>query len=69
MIIRPRLLAIAAFCAIASSAGTPIHLSGERRLAFNDGWRFLKGEASGAEQPGFSDQQWRVVQLPHDWGH
>ena len=25
---------------------------GERRQPFNDGWRFFKGEAAGAEQPG-----------------
>lgn len=38
-----------------------------RRLAFNDGWRFHKGEAPGAEQPGFDDHSWRPVRLPHDW--
>ena len=43
-------------------------LSGaERRVSFNDGWRFFRGEAAGAEQPGFNDKSWMPVQLPHDW--
>ena len=37
------------------------------RSSFNDGWRFLKGTAEGAEQPGYDDSQWRELELPHDW--
>ena len=40
---------------------------GERRRPFNDGWRFFKGEAGGAEQAAFDDSKWRDVRLPHDW--
>ena len=40
---------------------------GERRQPFNDGWRFFKGEAGGAEQAAFDDSKWRDVRLPHDW--
>jgi beta-galactosidase len=39
----------------------------ERRVAFNDGWRFFLGDAPGAERPDFSDKQWTAVRLPHDW--
>ena len=39
----------------------------QRRLAFNDGWRFFKGDAPGAEKPEFADSQWSKIQLPHDW--
>ena len=39
----------------------------ERRASFNAGWRFHKGEASGAEAPAFDDADWRAVRLPHDW--
>ncbi len=46
---------------------TEVRLGEERRLSFNDGWRFFKGEAEGAEAPGFADSTWREVQLPHDW--
>jgi beta-galactosidase len=49
-----------------SEAATALQLS-ERRLAFNDGWRFFKGEAQGAERPDFKDSQWTPTPLPHDW--
>jgi beta-galactosidase len=39
----------------------------ERRVRFNDDWRFLKGDAPGAEQPTFADSSWRQLTLPHDW--
>jgi beta-galactosidase len=39
----------------------------ERRVRFNDEWRFLKGDAPGTEAPGFPDSKWRTVTLPHDW--
>ena len=35
--------------------------------SFDFGWRFCRGEASGAEQPGFDDAAWRKLDLPHDW--
>ncbi len=34
---------------------------------FDNNWRFLKADAPGAEQPGFSDRTWRRLNLPHDW--
>ena len=39
----------------------------ERHVSFNDDWRFLKGDAPGAEAPGFADASWRTLTLPHDW--
>src|SRR4051794_33573551 len=30
-------------------------------------WRFVKGDASGAEQIAFDDGAWRTVSVPHDW--
>jgi beta-galactosidase len=39
----------------------------DRRASFNEGWKFLKGEAPGAEQPAFADAAWRALNLPHDW--
>jgi beta-galactosidase len=35
--------------------------------SFDPGWRFLKADAPGAEAPEFADEQWRVVNVPHDW--
>jgi beta-galactosidase len=37
------------------------------RTLFDFGWRFHRGGAQGAEEPGFDDSRWRSVDLPHDW--
>jgi beta-galactosidase len=34
---------------------------------FDSGWKFLKGDSPGAQQPEFADSPWRTVDLPHDW--
>jgi beta-galactosidase len=39
----------------------------ERLLAFNDNWRFHRGDSEGAEGAEFSDATWRVLDVPHDW--
>lgn len=31
------------------------------------GWKFIKGEVSGAEQTDFNDSSWESVTVPHDW--
>src|SRR5438105_611193 len=49
-----------------AAAPTAVRISGERRLAFNDGWRFFKGEAAGAERPDFQDSNWNELRLPHE---
>ena len=38
-----------------------------RESLFDGQWRFLRGDAIGAEQPTFVDSAWRSVDLPHDW--
>ena len=48
----------------ASAATT---LSPVRRTAFDDGWRFSRGDFPDAQGPGFSDKAWTNVELPHDW--
>lgn len=40
--------------------------SAREREPLNDGWRFLRADTTGAEQPEFDDSQWRTVCLPHD---
>jgi beta-galactosidase len=37
------------------------------REVFDFDWKFLKGDAPGADQPGFADAAWRILNLPHDW--
>ena len=34
---------------------------------FNADWRFLRGDAPGAQEPDFDDSTWRSLDLPHDW--
>ncbi len=34
---------------------------------FNPGWKFFKGDAPNAEQPGFDDSKWTDVSAPHTW--
>ena len=57
------------FATIGSASSVPTNLqpSHERRISFNDGWRFLNSPADGAEKPDYDDSQWREVRLPHDW--
>jgi beta-galactosidase len=64
-----RLLAFSliGLASLSAAPGTQIAVKGERRLDFNGGWRFFKGEAEGAQRPEFDDSSWRPLQLPHDW--
>jgi beta-galactosidase len=59
----------AALLAAPANAATavPVPTSPGSRESFNDGWRFFKGDAAGAENPSFDDSQWKDVRLPHDW--
>src|SRR5689334_1417190 len=50
-----------------AGAASQVQISNQRRIGFNDGWRFYKGEAEGAEQPNFDDAKWMELRLPHDW--
>ncbi len=36
-------------------------------LAADFGWKFMVGDAPGAERNTFADDAWRTVNLPHDW--
>ena len=37
------------------------------RENFDAGWKFYLGDIKDAEKAGFSDQDWRILDLPHDW--
>lgn len=37
------------------------------RASFDFDWKFFRGDAPGAERPGFPAAAWRDVHLPHDW--
>jgi beta-galactosidase len=38
-----------------------------RERSFDEGWRFFRGDADGAQSPSFDDRSWRPLDLPHDW--
>jgi len=60
---------ILAFCALtmASALSSQQTKSFPRTSSFNENWRFLRDSVDGAENPGFRDATWRVIDLPHDW--
>lgn len=37
------------------------------RVDFNQDWKFFLGDLPGAKSPGFKDQHWQQLSLPHDW--
>jgi beta-galactosidase len=49
----------------AAPAGAPPAVA--RDLPFDDGWRFHRGDAPGADRIAFDDSAWRKLELPHDW--
>jgi beta-galactosidase len=49
------------------AAPASLKTSGRATVSFDSSWRFLKADASGAEQPGFDDTAWRALDVPHDW--
>src|SRR6266511_2929337 len=54
-----------AFESTTTVAAEPMHAARER--SFDEGWRFFRGDAAGAQSPAFDDGAWRVLDLPHDW--
>jgi beta-galactosidase len=53
---------------MAQSAARPgASVGNGREQSFDDGWRFLRGDAPGAESPDFNDSAWRTLDLPHDF--
>ncbi len=54
---------LSALDAAAQSSPAPPRM----RDSFDFGWLFFKGDAPGADRPGFADGNWRALDLPHDW--
>jgi beta-galactosidase len=55
---------VTAGAAIAASYNPP---AARQRVDLNAGWRFHKGDVSGAEAIGFNDGAWSSVDVPHTW--
>ncbi|MFR9652008.1 MAG: sugar-binding domain-containing protein, partial [Rikenellaceae bacterium] len=55
------------FTILAVAVATATFAGTKSQESFNDGWRFHKGAAEGAEQVSYDDSKWRSLDLPHDW--
>ena len=53
--------------AAATSAAANTAKSASRRISFDAGWKFSRGDFAGVTEPKFDDQAWQTVDLPHDW--
>ncbi|HEY4155501.1 MAG TPA: hypothetical protein VGM24_08735, partial [Puia sp.] len=58
---------ITGLCALVLAGCQQAEKKMDRTRSFNDGWRFTRDSVSGAEQPGFDDSKWRMLDIPHDW--
>jgi len=38
-----------------------------KKKDFTENWKFILGDPAGAEAPNYSDDTWRILDLPHDW--
>ncbi|UWZ84907.1 glycoside hydrolase family 2 TIM barrel-domain containing protein [Occallatibacter riparius] len=65
------LATVAASSLLASTAlaQTPSAASKEKggEQPFSDGWRFHRGDVTGADAASFDDSEWRTPDVPHDW--
>jgi beta-galactosidase len=49
-------------------APKPAPTAARTTQSFDADWRFLQSnDLTGAEQPGFADTAWRMLNVPHDW--
>ena len=39
----------------------------QRKTNFNNNWKFNRGETANGESPLLKDNNWRVLDVPHDW--
>lgn len=51
----------------AASAATYTAPNPRVRIDLNPGWRFIRADVTGAQQPGFDDSGWSSVNTPHTW--
>ncbi|OQP66411.1 glycoside hydrolase [Niastella vici] len=42
-------------------------LSPRTIIDFNNDWKFFLGDTAIAKEPGYNDNSWRTLNLPHDW--
>ncbi len=60
-------MAALAVSPLAPWTGSAAPVGPAREQSFDSGWRFIRGDVKGADQPEFNDTRWRALDLPHDW--
>ena len=58
---------IGIFCCMFLGACSSISVSPREKICFNDNWSFSLGDNPKASETDFDDEEWRVLNLPHDW--
>ena len=61
------MMMIAFFTITATCCSQQSKKVGTRTSSFDEDWRFIKDNPSGAESPDYDDSKWRTLDLPHDW--
>lgn len=69
-----KLRSAAFFCLLAAPSlalGTPFTppLTHRADIDLDTGWRFIRQDVPGAQQPGFDDSAWTGITLPHTWNN
>jgi beta-galactosidase len=54
-------------CLLAAACLSPLVSTARTMDNFDSGWRFLKADATGAEQNNFNAAAWQKLDVPHDW--
>ncbi|WP_185154496.1 sugar-binding domain-containing protein [Fulvivirga sp. M361] len=62
-----KLPCLALITALFFLSGCSTHYTPSEVHSFDFGWKFIKESVENAETPGFDDEDWQEVDLPHDW--
>jgi beta-galactosidase len=63
-----KVLAVGVMLGLTLSAfAAEVNIKDQRRVSFNEDWRFAKVDTPEPAQPGYNDGAWRTLNLPHDW--
>ncbi len=58
---------IGIFCCMLLGACSSVSVSPREKICFNDNWSFSLSDNPKASETDFDDEEWRVLNLPHDW--
>lgn len=62
-----RVVTLITYCVLFFSFSFAQELKLDRNNLFNGDWKFYLGDTSGASLINFNDENWRSLDLPHDW--